>query len=71
MLQTYQTTNPPPYCAELYNARNLPYGFRSFDLTDLFGTGFPVWFDINLAAGDAQTLFSYVKEGLYYDSNTQ
>ena len=71
LLQTYATTNAPPFCAELYNARDLPYGFRSFNLVNLFGNGFPIWFDINLAAADAQTMFEYVQEGLYYDSNTQ
>lgn len=69
--QTTATTNPEPYCAELYNARELPYGFFSFDLPQLFGQGFPVFFDINLSADDVQSFYDYVDEGLYYDSNTR
>ncbi|DBB14252.1 TPA: hypothetical protein ACH3X3_001198 [Trebouxia sp. C0006] len=68
---TSATTNPEPYCAELYNARELPYGFFSFDLPQLFGQGFPVFFDINLSADDVQSFYEYVQEGLYYDSNTR
>lgn len=71
MMQTSATTNPEPYCAELYNARELPYGFFSFDLPQLFGEGFPVFFDINLSADEVQTFYEYVEEGLYYDSNTR
>lgn len=70
-VQTLTTTNPEPYCAELYNARELPYGFFSFDLPQLFGKGFPVFFDINLSADEVQTFYQYVEEGLYYDSNTR
>ena len=70
-MQTSATTNPAPYCAELYNARELPYGFFSFDLPQLFGEGFPVFFDINLSADEVQTFYQYVEEGLYYDSNTR
>lgn len=71
VLQTSATSNPEPYCAELYNARDLPYGFFSFDLPQLFGQGFPVFFDINLSADDVQSFYEYVQEGLYYDSNTR
>ena len=70
-VQTSATSNPEPYCAELYNARELPYGFFSFDLPQLFGEGFPVFFDINLSADEVQTFYQYVEEGLYYDSNTR
>ena len=70
-LQAGGYTNEPPYCAELYNARSLPYGFRSYDLRNLFGNGFPVWFDINLSQEDATRFFEYVQGGLYYDSNTR
>lgn len=70
-VQTTATTNPEPYCAELYNARELPYGFFSFDLPQLFGEGFPVFFDINLSADDVASFYEYVEEGLYYDSNTR
>ncbi len=70
-LQTTATTNPEPYCAELYNARELPYSFFSFDLPQLFGEGFPVFFDINLSADDVANFYDYVAEGLYYDSNTR
>lgn len=70
-VQTSATSNPAPYCAELYNARELPYGFFSFDLPQLFGEGFPVFFDINLSADEVQTFYQYVEEGLYYDSNTR
>jgi hypothetical protein len=48
-----------------------PYGFFSFDLPQLFGQGFPVFFDINLSADDVQSFYEYVQEGLYYDSNTR
>ncbi|KAL0022694.1 hypothetical protein WJX77_001966 [Trebouxia sp. C0004] len=68
---TSATSNPDPYCSELYNARDLPYGFFSFDLPQLFGQGFPVFFDINLSADDVQSVYAYVQEGLYYDSNTR
>ena len=71
VLQQGGYTNEPPYCAELYNARSLPYGFRSFNLVNLFGDGFPVWFDINLSQEDATRFFEYVQQGLYYDSNTR
>ncbi|KAK9819873.1 hypothetical protein WJX72_003501 [[Myrmecia] bisecta] len=68
---TVRTTNPPPYCAELFNARNLPYGFRSYHLSKLGGDSFPVWFDINLSAADAQNYYEYISDGLLLDSNTR
>ena len=70
-MQTAATTNPEPYCAELYNSRELPYGFFSFSLPRLFGDGFPIFFDINLSADDATAFYEYVQEGLYYDSDTR
>lgn len=65
-----QTVNPPPYCAELYNPEQLPYAFYYFPMKNK-DSGFPVWFDINLGAGDAVQWASYVQEGLYLDSHTQ
>lgn len=42
------TSNPAPYCAELYNSQKLPYAFHHFPLRDKH-RGFPVFFDINLS----------------------
>jgi hypothetical protein len=47
------TTNQPPQCAQLYNPRGLPWAFHHFPM-DGRTPGFPVWFDINLDADDAQ-----------------
>eukprot|EP00873_Tetraselmis_striata_P015466 jgi/Tetstr1/435730/TSEL_024629.t1 len=63
-------TNFEPYCAELYNERNIPWGFHHFPL-DYFDDGFPVWFDINLSEEQAQRFYKYVEEGLFLDGNTR
>mmetsp|Transcript_27128 Transcript_27128/g.48350 ORF Transcript_27128/g.48350 Transcript_27128/m.48350 type:complete len:1606 (-) Transcript_27128:382-5199(-) len=63
-------TNYAPYCAELFNERNIPWGFHHFPL-DYFESGFPVWFDINLSEDEAQRFYKYVEEGLFLDGNTR
>lgn len=65
------TTNPEPYCAELFNERSIPWGFHHFDLEPAFDDGFPIWFDINLSEEMAQHFYKYVEEGLFLDSNTR
>lgn len=65
-----KTTNYPPYCAELYNKQDSPYAFHYFPLQGK-DPGFPIWFDINLSADDAQTWFTYMSEGLYLDQKTR
>jgi hypothetical protein len=65
-----QVINKEPYCAELYNPRTLPWGFHFFQLDGL-PNGFPVWFDIDLSAADAQTWFTYLQDGLYLDGHTR
>lgn len=62
--------NQAPFCIELFNMRNLPYGFRSFPLKGK-SQGFPFWFDINLSEFEADLWFRYLKEGLFLDSNTR
>eukprot|EP00192_Tetraselmis_astigmatica_P001702 CAMPEP_0117652658 /NCGR_PEP_ID=MMETSP0804-20121206/2750_1 /TAXON_ID=1074897 /ORGANISM="Tetraselmis astigmatica, Strain CCMP880" /LENGTH=1606 /DNA_ID=CAMNT_0005458731 /DNA_START=90 /DNA_END=4910 /DNA_ORIENTATION=+ len=64
------STNPAPYCAELFNERNIPWGFHHYPLKH-FEDGFPVWFDINLSEDVAQRFYKYVEEGLFLDSNTR
>ncbi|MEW5311378.1 MAG: hypothetical protein WDW38_003099 [Sanguina aurantia] len=64
------TVNLSPYCAELFNPQNLPYAFHFFPL-DSKEDGFPVWFDINLGAGDVAQWFTWVQEGLYLDPHTR
>lgn len=48
----YNEQYPSPYCANLFNARQLPYGFFNFPLEQRT-PGFPVWFDINLSEDQA------------------
>lgn len=62
-----QVTNPPPYCAELFSPRSLPYGFHSTSLHQ-FGLGFPVLFDINLDAGAAIDWLSFIQVSGYRGS---
>uniref|UniRef100_A0A061RIA9 Polycystin cation channel family n=1 Tax=Tetraselmis sp. GSL018 TaxID=582737 RepID=A0A061RIA9_9CHLO len=62
--------NPKPFCAELFNERNIPWGFHHFALDD-YEDGFPVWFDINLSEGMAQRYYTYLREGLFLDGNTR
>lgn len=57
-----QVTNPPPYCAELYSPRSLPYGFHASSLNQ-FGEGFPMLFDINLDAHSALAWLSFIQVG--------
>jgi hypothetical protein len=51
---TGAATNQPPQCAQLYNPRGLPWAFHHLPMAGRH-PGFPLWFDINLAADDAQT----------------
>ena len=55
-----QVTNPPPYCAELFSPRQLPYGFHAASLAR-YGAGFPLLFDINLDAGAALRWLDFVQ----------
>lgn len=62
--------NREPFCAELFNIRGVPYGFRSF-LLEGKDTGFPVFFDINLSEAEAKKWYSYLEEGLFLDGETR
>lgn len=53
-------TNAPPYCAELFSPRSLPYGFHATTLRQ-FGDGFPVLFDINLDAAGALHWLAFIQ----------
>eukprot|EP00879_Flechtneria_rotunda_P008905 GHRR01009325.1.p1 GENE.GHRR01009325.1~~GHRR01009325.1.p1 ORF type:complete len:543 (+),score=191.85 GHRR01009325.1:394-2022(+) len=67
---TTLTVNAPPYCAELYNPRNIPYAFWHLPLSGL-PAGFPVFFDINLSHEAAATWLQWVQEGLLVDDRTR
>jgi Polycystin cation channel len=62
--------NKEPYCANLYNMRNVPFGFFSIPLGDKT-SGFPVWIDINLSEDQAQYWYTYLEEGLMLDTLTR
>ena len=62
--------NEPPYCANLYNLRNVPYGLFHHNLEGKTA-GFPVWFDINLSEDQAQYWYTYLEEGLMLDVLTR
>jgi hypothetical protein len=62
-------SNPYPYCNELFNAFNLPYGFYSRDIPGFTG-GYPMFFDINMSYDVAQFWLSYMIEGLLLDTAT-
>eukprot|EP00210_Caulerpa_lentillifera_P005376 g5138.t1 len=62
--------NQAPFCIELFNMRNLPYGFRSFPLRGKTN-GFPFWFDINLSEHEADLWYRYLQEGLFVDASTK
>ncbi|GMH41042.1 hypothetical protein BSKO_08952 [Bryopsis sp. KO-2023] len=62
--------NQEPFCAELFSIRDIPYGFRAFDLEGK-SIGFPVFFDINLSEGEAKRWYSYIDEGLFLDGDTR
>ncbi|KAI8467677.1 MAG: hypothetical protein J3K34DRAFT_480735 [Monoraphidium minutum] len=62
--------NPEPYCAELYNARSVPYGFHHFPLPGA-PPGFPVWLDINLSQGGAATWLAWLRDALLLDGSTR
>ena len=61
-----ETGNFPPYCSELFNARDIPYGFRHKSLPG-FDAGFPYFFDINLSADEAQRWIDVMNYGLMID----
>ena len=68
--KTESYVNQAPYCANLFNMRNVPFGFFHFPLpgkTD----GFPIWFDINLSEDQAQYWYKYLEEGLMLDVLTK
>ena len=67
---TTNVVNKYPYCAELFNPNNVPYGFKAIKLAGL-DDGYPIWFDINLSEDQAQRWFTYLKEGLLIDRNTR
>ena len=55
-----RVTNHPPYCAQLFSPRSLPFGFHSAALSQ-YGRGFPVLFDINLDAGSALEWLAFIQ----------
>lgn len=58
-----RVTNRPPYCAQLFSPRSLPFGFHSAALRQ-YGEGFPVLFDINLDAGSALKWLAFIQARL-------
>lgn len=68
--KTDSFVNLEPFCANLYNMRNVPFGFFHYPLSDK-QDGFPVWFDINLSEDQAQYWYSYLEEGLMLDVLTR
>ena len=62
--------NKPPYCANLYNMRDVPFGFFPDELNGKT-SGFPVWIDINLSEDQAQYWYTYLEEGLMLDTLTR
>ena len=61
-----ETGNYAPYCAELFNSRDIPYGFRHKALPG-YDAGFPYFFDINLSADEAQRWIDVMNYGLMID----
>ena len=59
------TANHKPYCAELFNPRNVSWGFHSMDISSSYKNGFPFLIDINLDAAGAQRWLDYMRYGLY------
>ena len=59
------TANNAPYCAELFNSRDIPWGFHSMDISNSYKEGFPFLIDINLDAAGAQRWLDYMQYGLY------
>ena len=57
------TANNAPYCAELFNSRDVPWGFHSMDISNSYTKGF-LFFDINLDAAGAQRWLDYMEYGL-------
>lgn len=53
-------TNLPPFCAELFSPRSLPYGFHAAPL-EQYGGGYPVLFDINLDADSALRWLAFIQ----------
>jgi hypothetical protein len=58
------TANNAPYCAELFNSRDVPWGFHSMDISNSYTKGFPFLIDINLDAAGAQRWLDYMEYGL-------
>ena len=66
------TANNAPYCAELFNSRDVPWGFHSMDISKDYKNGFPFLIDINLDAAGAQRWLDYLEYGLFLsDSQTE
>jgi hypothetical protein len=68
---TYNTTNgstanQAPFCMELFNPRDIPYGFRHKSIPG-FSDGFPYFFDINLSADEAERWLDFMNYGLMID----
>lgn len=68
--QGQRLTNPPPFCAELFNPRNLPWGFHSVRLRRL-GAGFPAVLDINLSQDAVLQWLGFLQEGLFLGTLTR
>ena len=58
--------NHYPFCQELFNGRDIPYGFRHKSIPG-FEAGFPYFFDINLSADDAKRWIDVMNYGLMID----
>jgi Polycystin cation channel len=68
--KTGALVNKAPYCANIFNMRDVPFGFFHYSLEDK-PDGFPVWFDINLSEDQAQYWYKYLEEGLMLDVLTR
>jgi hypothetical protein len=64
-----EVINPAPYCAQLFNPRNQPWGFTTVDLPG-HRPGFPIWFDINLSHEAMHRWIDRLDDGLYFDPAT-
>eukprot|EP00892_Ulva_mutabilis_P002468 jgi/Ulvmu1/12221/UM086_0011.1 len=69
-LGTYETGNPEPYCADLYNHLHEPLAFQARRLAG-FGDGFSVWVDMQNTESSAYKLMQYLREANFLDSMSQ
>ena len=58
--------NHAPYCRELFNPRDSPYGFRHKSIPG-YTDGFPFFIDINLSAAEAKKWMDVMTYGLMID----